>query len=63
MEELLPVFLSVETKTDNDFDLFSNLDEESRLSVFNYLGNTFRLRPFQKMMLGVVIQEAGTPGN
>lgn len=63
MEELLPVFLSVEIKTDKDFDLFFNLDEASRLSVFDLLGNTFRLRPFQRMMLEVVILEAGTTGN
>lgn len=59
MEELLPVFLFVEIRTDNDFDLFSYLDEEGRLSVFNLIGKTFRLRPFQRMMLEVVIRGAG----
>jgi hypothetical protein len=59
MEELLPVFFAAEIKRDSDFNLFYDLDEDGRQSVFEPIVKNFKLKPFQMMMLGVVARGVG----
>lgn len=57
MQELLAVFLALGIKSNEDFDLFYDLDMEDRISMCeNLTPFNLKLNQFQEMMLRKMIE-------
>lgn len=62
MEELMPLFLEVQIKSDTEYELLCWLDEEERLSLFEGLKSCQPIKPFQQMMLGLILKNMDVSG-
>ena len=57
MQELLAIFLALGIKSNEDFDLFYDLDMEERISMCENLASfNLKLNHFQEMMLRKMIK-------